>query len=70
MNERTDAIYNFIEQYIRANMLPPTVREIRQELAISSNSVVLYHLRLLEANKRIMRLPNTARGIRLVNGRE
>jgi len=68
MNERTDAIYNYIEQYIKHNVIPPSVREIREGLSISSNSVVLYHLRLLEMQKRITRLPNVARGIRLGNG--
>lgn len=68
MSERTNAIYNFIEQYITTNVIPPTVREIREGLAISSNSVVLYHLRQLEKQDKISRLPNVARGIRLVNG--
>jgi repressor LexA len=68
--DRTETIYNFIEQYIKTNVIPPTVREIQDGCAISSTSVVSYNLNKLEQARRIRRVPETARGIILINGKE
>jgi repressor LexA len=60
-----EQIYAFIVTYIQANGMPPTIREIGDALGIASTGHVDYHLKSLEKQGRISRLPGLARGIRL-----
>lgn len=60
-----EQIYAFIVTSIQANGMPPTIREIGDALGIASTGHVDYHLKALEKERRIYRLPGLARGIRL-----
>jgi len=59
-----------IRRFIRENRFPPTIREIGQEVGISSTSVVNYNLNVLEKKKLIERDRNVSRGLRLADWRE
>lgn len=58
-------IYDFIEEYIRINGLPPTNREIGAAVSIESTGHVDYHLNVLEKKGYITRERRKSRGIRL-----
>lgn len=50
----TDEILNYIIEFKTTNNgTPPTVREIKDSLGLSSTSVVTYHLNKLIDNRRI-----------------
>jgi repressor LexA len=55
----------FIEEFVKQHGYPPTLEEIRRGLAISTKSLVNYHLGALENAALLRRSPNTPRGIRL-----
>ena len=48
LSTRQQAIIEFIQQFTRAHQYPPTIREIGQQVGISSTSVVNYNLNILE----------------------
>ena len=58
-------ILAFIRDYTARNSFPPTVREIVKGCGLSSNSVALYNLQVLEHRKYATRIPSAARGIAL-----
>lgn len=69
LSPRQRAILDYIERFLDENGYPPTIREIQQELGISSTSVVDYNLNVLEQRGLIRRNRNISRGIELVGRR-
>lgn len=63
---RQQAILDFIGTFLDDNDYPPTIRDIQQELGISSTSVVDYNLKVLEERDHIRRNRNISRGIEVV----
>jgi len=58
-------IIDFINDFMREQGYPPTVRDIQNGCDISSTSVVDYHLKVLEKSGHIRRRPDVSRGIAL-----
>jgi repressor LexA len=65
LSERQTKILDFLQDFIRENRFPPTIREIGEKVGISSTSVVKYNLDALESKGYIERDPEISRGIRL-----
>ncbi len=59
-------MYDFIVNYMKAEGMPPTNREIGHELQIASTGHVDYHLTMLEKKGLITRQSKKSRGIKLV----
>jgi len=66
LSTRQQAIIEFIQQFTRARQYPPTIREIGQQVGISSTSVVNYNLNILEREGLIERDKEVSRGIKLI----
>lgn len=66
LSDRQQAILDYIAAFLDQNDYPPTIRDIKNELAISSTSVVDYNLKVLEERNLIRRNRNISRGIELV----
>lgn len=66
LSERQQAVLDYIAAFLDQNDYPPTIRDIKNELAISSTSVVDYNLKVLEERNLIRRNRNISRGIELV----
>lgn len=66
LSERQQAVLDYIAAFLDENDYPPTIRDIKNELAISSTSVVDYNLKVLEERSLIRRNRNISRGIELV----
>lgn len=64
--DRTEQIFSMIERYTAREGLPPSMREIRDALGISSTSTVEYHLEKLMRQGRIIRRRGISRGIEIV----
>jgi len=58
-------ILNFIQDFMRENSYPPTVREIQRACGLAAHRAVQYHLEALEREGLIERVSRTARGIHL-----
>jgi repressor LexA len=67
LSDRQKGMLEFLRDFITDNRFPPTIREIGQEVGISSTSVVKYNLDALERKGYIERDPDISRGIRLVD---
>lgn len=67
MPPRRKRILEFIETFIEDHGLPPTVRDIQLACDISSTSVVDYNLRILDRDGYLIRRPDMARGIELLD---
>jgi repressor LexA len=65
LSERQQKILEFIRIFIDKNRFPPTIREIGENVGISSTSVVKYNLDVLERKEFIERDREISRGIRL-----
>ncbi len=65
LSDRQRAILQYIQTYIADNGFPPTIRDIGEECAIPSTSVVNYNLNKLVEGGFITRTPDKSRGIRL-----
>lgn len=65
LNQKQQAILNFIEQFVAERHYPPTYEEIRVGCRLSTKSLVDYHLNALEAAGHIHRDRWTPRGLRL-----
>jgi len=65
MSERQRRILQYLEEFIRENGYPPSIRQIQAALGISSTSVVDYNLDLLEKRGLIRRRPRASRSITL-----
>ncbi len=68
LSTRQQAVYRFIEEYLQEYGLPPTMREIRSALGMSSTSHVNYLLEQLEKKGLLERVAHAARGLRLRPG--
>lgn len=66
LSERQQAVLDYISAFLDQNDYPPTIRDIKNELDISSTSVVDYNLKVLEERNLIRRNRNISRGIELV----
>jgi repressor LexA len=66
LSSKQQRILDFIVKFLDENTMPPTVREIKDELNISSTSVVDYNLRGLEEKGYVTRRGGKSRGIELV----
>jgi repressor LexA len=66
LTERQERIVTFIRSFFEEHRFPPTIREIGEEVGISSTSVVKYNLEALQDKGIIERDPDISRGIRLV----
>ena len=64
LTPRRQQILNFIIQHIRENGYPPTVREIGQDVGLSSSSSVHFHLKALEKAGHLERDGSLTRAIR------
>ena len=65
ISEKQREMLAFIEDFVDRHGYPPTYEEIRVGLAISTKSLVNYHLDALQSAELLTRAPNTPRGIRL-----
>jgi repressor LexA len=70
ISQRQQAILEFIRGFIRSHGYPPTVREIGQNVGISSTSVVDYNLRILTERGYLKRDQEISRGISLIEDEE
>ena len=68
LSRRQRAMHSFIEDFIDEKGYPPTHEEIRQDLKMSTKSLVNHHLKALETKGVIKRKRGTPRGIRLLDG--
>ncbi|MCO5215086.1 MAG: transcriptional repressor LexA [Thermomicrobiales bacterium] len=66
LSERQQAVLDYIAAFLDQNDYPPTIRDIKNDLGISSTSVVDYNLKVLEERDLIRRNRNISRGIELV----
>ena len=66
LSERQERMLKFIGDFIREYRFPPTIRQIGEEVGITSTSVVKYNLDALERKGYIERDREISRGIRLV----
>ncbi len=66
LSRRQESILKFIREFVRKHHFPPTIREIGEDVGISSTSVVNYNLNVLEKKGFIERDKNVSRGLRVV----
>src|SRR4051794_19763719 len=65
LSERQRKILQFIVNFVGENEFPPTIREIGEQVDISSTSVVNYNLAKLEELGLISRRKEVSRGLSL-----
>jgi repressor LexA len=65
LSDRQRKILEFIIQFVSVNEFPPTIREIGEQVGISSTSVVNYNLAKLEDLNLISRRREVSRGLAL-----
>jgi hypothetical protein len=65
--ERQQAILEFMQRYLAEHGFPPTLREIGESQGLTNVSAVRGHLAALEKKGYIVKQPDKARSIRLVN---
>lgn len=70
LSARQQAILDFIRGFVRDHGYPPTVREIGQNVGISSTSVVDYNLRILTERGYVKRDQEISRGISVIEDEE
>jgi repressor LexA len=63
LTESQQRILSFINTYVEAHDMPPTIREIQRGAAISSTSMVSYHLKALERANLLNRRERSSRGV-------
>src|ERR1700682_1261412 len=68
LSERQKNILKYVEAYVDERGYPPSIREIGDQVGISSTSVVDYNLKVLEREGRIRRDKEVSRGLELVGG--
>ncbi len=66
VTERTEAVFDFLVEYLDEHGYPPSVREIGQRIGVRSTSLVLFYLERLEAEGRIERVTGRARAVRIL----
>jgi repressor LexA len=67
LSDRQKNILKYIEAYVDERGYPPSIREIGDQVGISSTSVVDYNLKVLEREGKIRRDREVSRGLELVN---
>jgi repressor LexA len=67
LSERQHRMIDFIGQFSRERGYPPTIRQIGENVGISSTSVVNYNLKKLEKDGYLTRDLKVSRGVRLVD---
>jgi DNA repair exonuclease SbcCD ATPase subunit len=65
LTARQRNIYTYIQQFMQKYGYPPAIRNIQNDLNISSTSIVAYNLRKLEEHGLLVRDPRFARGMKL-----
>jgi SOS-response transcriptional repressor LexA len=65
-NQLRQKLLAFIAAYQAQSRVAPTLAEMRAALAVSSNSVLVYHLSILEAQGYIRRNFHQPRGIEII----
>lgn len=60
---QTQKLYEYIKGYVQQNSYPPSVREMCVALNISSTATIVYHLRKLESQGKILRSKQKNRAI-------
>lgn len=63
---RRREILKFVKAYVRKHGISPSLQEVTVGVGLSSKSVTIYHLDLLEADGKITRQPRIARSIRVL----
>ena len=63
LSEPQQKILDYINAYLEANDIPPTIREIQHGTGISSTSMVSYHLKALERAQLLNRRERRSRGL-------
>ncbi len=64
--ERCAEIYKYIKEFLMKKGYPPSVREIGEEVGLSSSSTVHSYLHMLEADGKIHRDPTKPRAIEII----
>jgi repressor LexA len=62
---RQEKILGYIQEFLQKNGYPPAIRDIQNDLKISSTSVVAYNLKALQEKGRLNREGKVSRGITL-----
>lgn len=68
LSQRQEKILGYIQEFLQKNGYPPAIRDIQNDLNISSTSVVAYNLKALQEKGKIARDGKVSRGITLPNG--
>ena len=63
LSNRQKDILDYIEDFVQDHGYPPAIRQIQEQLDISSTSVVAYNLKALESKGMIKREGKVSRGI-------
>ena len=63
LSNRQREILGYIEQFVDQHSYPPAIRQIQEDLGISSTSVVVYNLNILEQRGMLRREGKVSRGI-------
>jgi repressor LexA len=63
LSARQREILDYIEQFVEQHNYPPAIRQIQEDLSISSTSVVAYNLKVLEQRGMLRREGKVSRGI-------
>jgi repressor LexA len=64
LTERQEQILDFIREYQQAEGIPPSTREIRRHLGVSSQSTVMGHLQALARKGQLAKLADRKWGLR------
>lgn len=65
LSQRQKSIYSYIQKFVHDNGYPPAIRNIQNDLNISSTSVVAYNLKKLEERGLLLRDAKFARGMKI-----
>ena len=66
IEERKQAIYDFINSFTREYHYPPTIREIGHGIGVHSTSMILFYLNQLIDDGKIDRKEGISRGIWII----
>jgi repressor LexA len=67
LSQRQEKILGYIQEFLTKNGYPPAIRDIQNDLQISSTSVVAYNLKALQEKGKITRDDKVSRGITVPN---
>ena len=66
-NDKTEKLLNYINDYVRSNGYPPTMREMKKALDYKSISTVSYYLDRLQEEGLLKKSANKNRAIEVIN---